>query len=97
MAYKKRYKNSQLLPSIISNFPAKNLDVGPGPRTKAQKLLGRDLGARSFWPLGPGPGPISIMAEHMCIKGNQQAINCKYMIGNKLNSDYRFSFLQKVF
>ena len=44
---------------------------GYGPETKAQKLLGRGLGARSFWALGLGPGPISIMAEHMCIKGNQ--------------------------
>ena len=25
----------------------------------------------SFWALGPGPGPISIMAEHRSIKGNQ--------------------------
>ena len=25
--------------------------------------------------MGPGPGPISIMAERMCIKGNQSAIN----------------------
>ena len=25
----------------------------------------------SFWTLVLGPGPISIMAEHMCIKGNQ--------------------------
>ena len=47
------------------------MDMGPGPGTRAQKLLGRDLGDRSFWALGPGPGPISIMAEHMCIKGIQ--------------------------
>ena len=44
---------------------------GYGPGTRAQKLLGRDLGDRSFWALGPDPGLISMMAEHMCIKGNQ--------------------------
>ena len=44
---------------------------GYGPRLRAPKLLGRDLGDRSFWALGPGPGPIPIMAEHMGIKGNR--------------------------
>ena len=38
---------------------------GPGTTSRAQKLLGRDLGDCSFWALGPGPGPISIVAEHM--------------------------------
>ena len=47
------------------------MDMGPGPGPRAQKLLGRDLGDRSFWALGPGPGPISIMAEHMGIKDNR--------------------------
>ena len=44
---------------------------GYGPGTKAQ-------GPRSWVPqapahssLGLGPGPISIMVEHMCIEGNQ--------------------------
>ena len=40
------------------------------------------LGVRSFKALGLGPGPVSIMAEHMCIKGNQQAINRQRIIGN---------------
>ena len=40
---------------------------GPGDH----KLLGRGLGARSFWTPGLGPGPISITAEHMCITANQ--------------------------
>ena len=31
---------------------------GPGPRTRAEKLLDRGLGARSFWALVLGPGPI---------------------------------------
>ena len=47
------------------------LDVGAGPRPRAQKLLGQGLVARSFWALGLGPRPVSIMAEHMCIRGNQ--------------------------
>ena len=40
------------------------MDMGPGPRTRAQKL-------RIPRGLGLCPGPIFIMAEHMCIKGNQ--------------------------
>ena len=32
-------------------------DYGPGPGRRAQKLLGRDLGDRSFWALGQGPYP----------------------------------------
>ena len=32
--------------------------------------------------LGPGPGPISVMAARTCIKGNQWAINRQYMILN---------------
>ena len=47
------------------------MDMGPRPRTKAQKLLGRGLRAHSFCSLGLGPGPRSITAEHMCIMGNQ--------------------------
>ena len=35
--------------------------AGPGPGP----------GAAAPWALGLGPGPISVMAEHMCIKGNQ--------------------------
>ena len=59
-------------PSIASmHICSAIMDMGPGRRTNAQKLLGRGLGARSFWALGRGPGPISIMAEHMCISGNQ--------------------------
>ena len=39
--------------------------------TKAQGAVGRGLGDPAAWALGLGPGPISIMAEPMCIKGNQ--------------------------
>ena len=28
--------------------------------------------------LGVGPGPISILAEHMCIKGNASVMNRRY-------------------
>ena len=45
----------------------------PGARTKAQKLLGRGLGARSFWAVGLGPAFVYIMAAHVCIKGNHAA------------------------
>ena len=50
---------------------------GCGPGTKDQ-----GLGARSFWALGLGPGPISIGTEHICIKGNHQAINRQHITGN---------------
>ena len=42
---------------------------GYGPGTRTQELPGRDLG--ELWVLGPGPGPISIMATHVCVEGNQ--------------------------
>ena len=45
-----------------------------GPRTKAQEAVGRGLGDAAPWALGPGPEPISSMAEHMCTKISQQAI-----------------------
>ena len=50
------------------------MDMGPGPRGKAQGAVGRDLGdSLGLGPgaLGPGPGPTCVMAEHMCIMGNQ--------------------------
>ena len=40
------------------------------------------LDAHMFSHDGYGPWPISIMAEHMCIKGNQYAINTQYTTGN---------------
>ena len=39
---------------------------GPGTWAQGPRSVLDILGS-----LGPGPGPISIMAEHMCIKGNQ--------------------------
>ena len=44
---------------------------GYGPGTKGQGAVGQDLGDPTPWALDLGPGPISIMAAHMCIKGNQ--------------------------
>ena len=44
---------------------------GPGTRTQGPKAAGPGPGDLSFWALCPVPGPVSIMAEHMCIKGNQ--------------------------
>ena len=67
------------------------MDMGPGGRPEAQKLLGRDLGGSSFWALGPAPGPISIMAEHMRIKGNEYAINRQSKTGSR-NYNIRVAF-----
>ena len=47
------------------------MDMGPGPKPKAQKLRPPRSRPSSVWALVLGPAPISIMAEHMCIKGNQ--------------------------
>ena len=45
---------------------------GYGPGTKGQgPAADRGKGARSFWDLALGPGPMAAMAEHMCINGNQ--------------------------
>ena len=61
------------------------MDMALGPWTKAQRAVGRDvgrdLGDAALWPLGPDPGPISVMAKHMCIKGNQHAMDGQ-SIGN---------------
>ena len=47
---------------------------GPRPGPRAQKGAPPAAGPRAFLGPGPEPGPISIMAEHMGIKGKQQAI-----------------------
>ena len=52
---------------------------GPGTQAQGPKAVGPGHGGLQL--SGPGPGPISIMAEHMCIKGNQSAINMQ-AIGN---------------
>ena len=53
------------------------------PGTRAQKLRSLRSRPSSFWALGPVPGPISIMAEQMCIKGDQEAINKQYITGDR--------------
>ena len=58
------------------------MDMGPGPRPKAKKLLAPMPRPSSGWALVFGPMPISTMAEHMYVKGNQQAINMQYTIGS---------------
>ena len=50
---------------------------GPG-----RKAVSRDLADPTPWALRCGPGPISTLADHMWIKGNQLAINKQYIIGN---------------
>ena len=47
------------------------MDMGMGPGAKAQKLRAPVPRPNSFWASVLGPGPISIRAEHMCMKGNQ--------------------------
>ena len=51
--------------------------LDPGPKAAVPQVPAQQL-------LGPGPGfrVISIMAEHMCIKSNQWAINKQYTTGN---------------
>ena len=52
----------------------------------AQGAVGWDLGNPAHWSLGPGPGHTSIIAEDMCIVGNQFAMTSRYYIfGNVLN------------
>ena len=47
---------------------------GRRTRTKAHGLAGLGPGGPTApWGLVFGPGSISIVAEHICIKGNQQA------------------------
>ena len=46
------------------------MDMGPGPIAQKRRGPGPGPAQRPFWALGPDPGPISIMAEHMGIKGN---------------------------
>ena len=58
------------------------MDIGPGLRPKEQKLRDPGPGPSSFWALILGPVPVSIMAGHMCAKGNQYAINMQYTISD---------------
>ena len=44
---------------------------GPGTRAQGPKAAVPQVPAQQLLDLGPGPGPISIMAEHMDIKGNR--------------------------
>ena len=46
---------------------------------RVPKPVGRDLGDPAPWVLGVGPGPISIMAEHVYINCNQQARNMQHI------------------
>ena len=51
-------------------------------RLRVEYCLLTALDAQLFSLNGYGPGHKSNMAEHMCIKGNRQAINRQYIIGN---------------
>ena len=51
------------------------------------------LFANIFSHNGYGPGHISIMAEHTCVKGNQQAIDTQYVTGNLT---YYMSYSQNI-
>ena len=50
----------------------------PGTNDQSPSAAGPGPGTHSFWASGPGPGSISFMAEHMCLKCNQQPINRHY-------------------
>ena len=52
---------------------------GPGTRAQGPKAAGPQGLAQQL--LGLGPVPISIMGEHMCIKGFQNAFNRQIIIG----------------
>ena len=58
------------------------MDMGPGPGLWLKKGVPAAAGSAPFLGPGHGPGPISIMAEHMRIKANQQAINKQYVTGS---------------
>ena len=69
------------------------MDTGPGPKTKAQKLLAGPGGPQVLG-LGHGPGPLFIMAEYMCITGNQQAMyNSEYITGDVYIYIYIYMYL----
>ena len=61
-----------MIDGLLIAFDAHMFSHGywPGTCPKAQKWAPWS-GPSSFWALVLGPGPISIMAECMCIKGNQ--------------------------
>ena len=42
-----------------------------GTQAQLRKLRAPGPGPYSLWALVPGPGPIAIMVEHMCIEANQ--------------------------
>ena len=51
------------------------IDMRPGPGAGSKKAaVPAVVGVPFLGPGGPGPGPISTMAEHVLIKGNQWAI-----------------------
>ena len=58
---------------------------GPGTKDQGPKAdrLGGAWGPAAFGPWALGPGPISIMTDHMCIKGNQLSINRQYITANR--------------
>ena len=69
---------------------------GPKAQGAAQAAgLARYSSSLSSWALGIGPGPISIIAEHMGIKGNRKAIDMQYMTGN-LALAFAFAYLRTV-
>ena len=54
-------------------------EYGPGTKDQGPRSCGGELGDPAPWALGPGPGPISVMAACMGIQGNQYANNRRYI------------------
>ena len=54
------------------------MDMGPGPRTKTQELLGRGAGPVAFGPWAPVPGPYPLWLNRCASK----AINRQYTTGD---------------
>ena len=48
---------------------------GPGTKDQCPKAAEPGPAGSQLWALGPGPGLVFIMGEHIRIKGNQQTIN----------------------
>ena len=59
------------LPSMHICSAIMDIGLGPMPKARGAAAPGLGPGPAAPWALVLGPGPISIMAEHMCFKGNQ--------------------------
>ena len=68
------------MPAALVHKCSAVMDMGPGPSSTARGAAGPPgPGPVSSWALVLGLGPISTVAEHMCIKGNQKAITGQYI------------------